>query len=94
MAFSIEGYLDDERKADSRYVKYIVRMLGKKDGVFYEDVLPYHECSDADWAEFAPAAKASLDPFNSITTNPKRGMYCIDWSPDRLVYGKELDDNY
>ena len=33
MAFSIEGYLDNEAKVDHRYVKYIVRMYGFKNGV-------------------------------------------------------------
>ena len=36
MAFSIEGYLDSEVKDDPRYVKYIVRVYGKKDGVDYQ----------------------------------------------------------
>ena len=35
MAFSIEGYLDKEVKNDPRYVKYIVRLTGFKNGVGY-----------------------------------------------------------
>ena len=69
-------------------------MYGKKNGVAFEDVLPYHNCTDADWAEFPPPSKASKDAFESITSDPKRGMFCIDWSKERLIYGNENNQNF
>ena len=48
-AFSVEGYLDKERKDDPRYVKIIMRMLGKKNGVDYQEIIPHHLCTKEDW---------------------------------------------
>ena len=36
MAFSVEGYLDYELKDDPRYVKYIVRIYGKRNDTLYQ----------------------------------------------------------
>ena len=36
MAFSVEGYLDSELKDDPRYVKYIVRIYGKRNDTLYQ----------------------------------------------------------
>ena len=52
MAFSIEGFLDQEAKDDPRYVKYIVRIFGKKDGVEYQEMIPFHKCEEKDWEKF------------------------------------------
>lgn len=100
MAFSVEGYHSRERKSDPRYVKYLIRIVGRKNGELYERVLPYHECTDADWATFPPASKASKDSFETIKSDPKRGMFCIDWGEnaneedDIVLYGNENNDEY
>ena len=52
-AFIVEGYQDEKVKDDPAYVKYLVRMFGKRDGVRYEKLLDYHKCS-----------KEELDNFN------------------------------
>ena len=44
-AFGIEGFLDKQLKNDSRFVKNLVRMWGKKGGVEYEKLIPYHRCT-------------------------------------------------
>ena len=44
IAFSVSGFLDEEIKDDPRYVKYLVRLYGKKEGVKYEQILGYHKC--------------------------------------------------
>ena len=54
-AFTIEGFLDREMKDDPAFVKYIVRVLSRKDGKEYERLLPYHKCKESDFEDFAPA---------------------------------------
>ena len=54
LAFGIEGFLDKELKDDPRYVKNLVRFWGKKDGVEYEKLLPFHKCTEEDFEQFAP----------------------------------------
>ena len=56
-AFTVEGYLDSEVKDDPAYVKYIVRVVGRKGGEWYERHIPYHKCEESDWEEFAPPSK-------------------------------------
>ena len=46
LAFSVEGYHSREQKNDPRYVKYLVRIFGIKDGKEYERFIPYHKCTD------------------------------------------------
>ena len=50
LAFTVEGYHSREQKNDPRYVKYLVRIFGIKDGKEYEKFIPYHECTEEDWA--------------------------------------------
>ena len=48
-AFGIEGFLDKELKEDTRYVKNLVRLAGKKGGENYEKILPFHRCTAEDF---------------------------------------------
>ena len=50
MAWSVEGNLDKENKNSSKYVKWLARLLGKENGVWYEKVLPIHKCTEDDYA--------------------------------------------
>ena len=50
MAWSVEGVLDNQNRDDPRYVKWIVRLIGKKDGTWYEKILPHHKCTEEDYA--------------------------------------------
>lgn len=94
VAFTVEGYHSRERKDDHKYVKYLVRIFGRRDRVEYETFIPYHLCTDEDWAQFSPPGKASADSWDEIKTDPTRGMFCLDWSEDILIYGNERNDNY
>ena len=90
LAFSVTGYHSRELKNDPRYVKYLVRIFGIKDGKEYEKFIPYHKCEEKDWAEFPPASKASSYAIEDIKKDPKRGMFCLDWSAQELLlYGNE-----
>ena len=94
IAFSVEGYHSRELKNDHRYVKYLVRTFGFKDGVQFEEILDFHECTDDDWATFQKPDKSSFDTIAEIKRNPKRGMFCLDKEVDIRVYGNERNDNY
>ena len=39
-------------KDDPKYVKYLVRIFGKKEGKEYETFIPFQKCTEEDWAEF------------------------------------------
>ena len=94
VAFSVEGYHSREMKNDPKYVKYLVRIFGKKGGVEYETFIPYQKCTEEDWAEFPKPNAASSDSWADIKENPKRGMFCLDWTEDQLLYGNEKNEEY
>ena len=88
-------------KDSDEFVKYLVRMFGIKDGVEYEKILPFHKCTETDWAQFAPPQKGSRDGWETIKDDPKRGMYCLDWKEEPVnginglsVFGNEKNGNY
>ena len=88
-AFTIEGYLEKTMKADPAYVKYLVRIFGIKDGVEYQDFIPYHKCTDDDWAQFHPPSDSSREDWETVRDDPKRGFFCLDWSKNIELYGNE-----
>ena len=54
VAFAFEGFRDKKMKADPRYVRWIIRIFGKKDGDSYEKIYPHHECTEQDYELFYP----------------------------------------
>ena len=98
MAFSIEGFLDGEIKDDPRYVKYLVRLWGKRDGVRYEHILDYHKCTPAELDLFGEPSRESIAPLNNFKAGDKRYLYCLDWDNlqdgELSVWGVTNDDNY
>ena len=54
IAFSFEEKKAKKLKNDPRYVRWIFRIKGFKGDKEYEKILPYHECTDEDYAEFYP----------------------------------------
>lgn len=94
MAFSIEGYLDNEIRDDHRYVKYIVRTFGKRKDVKYQEMIPFHKCTEEDWHKFFKPANGVEDQISLIRNNPKRGMYCLDDYENYLIYGNEKNSEY
>ena len=97
-AFNIEGYLDDKVKDDPNYVKYLVRMYGKKDGVPYEKILEHHKCSAEELRAFKEPMKDTQDSLQRYIDGTDRHLYCMSW--DELddetlsLWGTENDDNY
>ena len=94
MAFSVEGFLDNEIKNDPRYVKWFVRVVNTVDGKVGEKVLPYRKCTEDDYAEFYTVATKSAPALKNIREDPKRGLYCIDWTDDLYVFGEENNPDY
>ena len=94
MAFSVEGYLDKQVKDDQKYVKYIVRIFGKKDDVEYQQNIPFHKCTEDDWDQFLDPAMGMEDQILAVKTNPKRNMFCINEFENFVIYGNEKNTEY
>ena len=97
-AWSIEGYHSREMINNPKYVKYLVRKVGRKDGESFEKVMDYHICTEDDWAEFTPPSRGSADGWEQLKNDPKRGMFCLDDSDEgeeeHIIYGNENNDNF
>ena len=80
MAFSLEDYLTGETKNNPHYIKTFARLASAVDGedVTYE--VPFHQCTDDDYANFMPPNKAAINGLESRRNDPKRGLWCFDWS--------------
>ena len=49
IAVSVESYLyPNHQKNDPKYVKYLFRLAGKRNGEKFEKILPHHTCTDED----------------------------------------------
>ena len=50
IAVSVESFLKpNEQKNNPKYVKYIIRLAGKRNGKSFQRILPHHNCTDADY---------------------------------------------
>ena len=54
-------------------------MTGTINGKFYEQILPHHECTDADYEQFYSIKEQFRQGLNDIRESPDRGFLCIDW---------------
>ena len=60
IAFAVEDFLVPKRlKNNPKFVKWVFRVFGRKDGEVYQRQLDYHLCNEADYAEFYPIQKNS-----------------------------------
>ena len=95
MAVSVESFLGKKQKNDPKYVKYIFRLAGKKNGISYQKILPYHTCTDEDYDQFYPVQTTSKKLLGKLREDPDRGLMCIDWkSDDPELVGQFTDDDY
>ena len=72
-------------------------MWGKKSGVAFEKILPYHRCTQADLAEFAPPTPEAVGMLESMNRSQTRGIFCLDWTKlgDIVeIWSVEDDENY
>ena len=54
IAFSFEEKKAKELKDDPSYVRWIFRVKGQIKNEEFEHLLPFHECTDEDYAQFYP----------------------------------------
>ena len=81
-------FINKEVLNNPDFVKWIVRLYYKKDGEYYENLLPYHPCTEEDYAEFAPVNVSSQSEFNKF----KDKMFCLDEWPDNFKLGGSTAD--
>ena len=96
-AISIEDYHGIKKlKNDPEYVKWLFREYGKRNGKWYQRIIPHHKCTDEDFEEFYPVQEASRGPMNTIRGDPERGFLCPEWNDDEPLnlIGDENDDDY
>lgn len=91
-AFTVEGYYDKKRKHDPRYVKQRVQLTTKADGVLTSLLVPFHDCTEEDYAQFYPVNEQSRIPLKAVQERVGRGLYCVDKDIDLNVYGKSPGD--
>ena len=94
LAFSVESYFNAEMKADPKYVKYIVRIYGLRNGIEFQEMIPFHKCTDDDYNDFLQPLNGVEDQFKLIRDNEKRGMFCIDDYENFKIYGNEKNTDY
>ena len=92
LAFTLEDYLTGEVKDDPRYIKLIARIATQTGGESNDFEIGFHKCTEEDYASFMPPNKGSRGPIEKIKNNPKRGMWCFDWT-DLAFYGNERNLN-
>ena len=96
IAFAVEGARSKDLKIDPKYVKWIVRTYGKKDGKEFEKILPYHRCTNEDIAEFDDIIVSSKTLLEQMQEAEDRGFLCLDWNDDEpySIYGHYKDADY
>ena len=94
-AFTLEGFLDNETKDDTKYVKSFARMFSRQEGVETEMLIDFHQCTDEDFESFAEPTDDSKYLFQ-LYKNKERKLFCIDWNKhesDVEIWGAEHDKN-
>lgn len=86
-AFTIEDSFSHDNKFDTRYNKVIARVIGNKGGVKFEKILPYHRCTEEDFAQFYPVTAEYARDVENMNNDPKRGLFCIDVPQDFELFG-------
>ena len=95
IAFAVEGFRSKDLKINPKFVKWVFRIYGKKEGKEYEQILPYHRCTDEDYDSFFPIQKNSKAALQQIRDGEDRDFLCIDWSDaDPRLYGHYKDADY
>ncbi len=58
-AFTLENFLDNTKKDDPQFIKWLARLYYRNDSKWYEKILPFHKCTAKDFSDFFPVAKQS-----------------------------------
>ena len=91
IAFAFDGYLDQQLKNDPQYVRWIFRLHKTINNETSEQLLDYHECTDADLEEFHPISKLHQETLARTKERPDQAFFCLNWDDEEpfLIYGKE-----
>ena len=82
IAFAFENFDTGKLVDDPHYVRWIFRITGYKDNEWYHHILPYHKCTEEDYAEFYPIRSAQKATLESIQEDADRGFFCFDWNDE------------
>ena len=54
-----------------------------------EKILPFHDCTDEDYAQFYPIRADKKDEMDRFRKDPTQGFICLDWddSDPLQLYG-------
>ena len=66
---------------DPRYIRRVIRTKtwNADTQTFKEKIIPFHDCTDEDYAQFYPIRKEEKEIFDGMRNDPDRGAICIDW---------------
>ena len=78
VAFSFRESKSHVLLNDPHYVKWIVRRTGMRSGTSFEETLPYHKCTEADFDGFDPPSKRSHEAIKEIREDPNKSLFCLD----------------
>ena len=83
LAFTVEPVFGTKiMKNDPSYVKFLVRLSGKREGKDFQRILPHYKCTDEDYNKFYPVENNSKILLESLKSDPDRGLFCINWDED------------
>ena len=49
-------------------------------------MLPFHKCTEKDYAEFYPVKDSSSKLLETVRNNPDRGLLCVDWTDNPIEF--------
>ena len=64
-----------------------------EDGNYTERILEHHRCTKEELAQFAPPTIYAEATLNKYLTDPKKGMFCVDYEKldeDLTIWGQGL----
>ena len=64
-----------------------MRKNGIRNGSAFEELVPFHKCTDVDYAGFYPLSKKSQTIFKTIREDPKKNLFCLDEYPEDFFIG-------
>mmetsp|Transcript_2935 Transcript_2935/g.3998 ORF Transcript_2935/g.3998 Transcript_2935/m.3998 type:complete len:146 (-) Transcript_2935:1399-1836(-) len=86
MAFGLEDFIEGSR-SDPRYIQWVARYIIQDEaGGYRYDLIPMHECSDAELAKLHSPDESTAVKMNALRA--KNGLYCLDYhSGDYFLKG-------
>ena len=72
------------------------RISYKREGKWFERIVPHHECTSEDYAEFYPIDTKQEKLLKNIKESEKKGFLCLDWKDDDpyLIYDLVTSEDF